>query len=128
MPPQISCHASRPDCAWCGARFADGTRRLRGRTLCSACGVATTDPWPTADGLERAYSTWYRPPGGRFSGVGDALLTRSRGLLARRSALGPRRRLAILAAATGLLPAAAAAALEVAMRRGGSVYVEARRA
>jgi SAM-dependent methyltransferase len=36
--------------------------------------------------LERAYGDWYRPPGGRFGGPGDALLRRLRGRLARRLA------------------------------------------
>lgn len=39
---------------------------------------------PTEEELDRAYSGWYRPPGGRFGGIGDSLLRRSRGLLARR--------------------------------------------
>jgi SAM-dependent methyltransferase len=47
---------------------------------------------------------------------------------ARRRPLGPARRAAILAAAAVLAPVAAAAAgIEVLLRRGGSVYVEARR-
>lgn len=48
------------------------------------CGVATTDPWPSEEELEAAYGTWYRPHAGRFSFVGDALLRRTRALLARR--------------------------------------------
>lgn len=39
---------------------------------------------PTEEELDRAYGGWYRPPGGRFGGIGDSLLRRSRGLLARR--------------------------------------------
>jgi SAM-dependent methyltransferase len=46
--------------------------------------VATTDPWPSPAELDAAYAGWYRPQKGRFSGVGDALLRRSRGLLAGR--------------------------------------------
>jgi Methyltransferase domain len=46
--------------------------------------VATTDPWPSPATLAAAYAGWYRPVGGRFLGVGDALLRRSRGALARR--------------------------------------------
>src|SRR3954469_10261752 len=47
---------------------------------------------------------------------------------ARRAAIPGRRRAATLAAATALVPVAAAAALgEAAVRRGGSIYVEARR-
>jgi hypothetical protein len=34
--------------------------------------------------LEAAYGDWYRPASGRFSGVGDAILRRTRGVLARR--------------------------------------------
>jgi Methyltransferase domain len=71
-------------CAWCGADLAPERGRLAGRTRCVRCGVATTDPWPSADTLADAYSGWYRPVGGRFLGVGDALLRRSRGSLARR--------------------------------------------
>ena len=52
--------------------------------MCAACGVANTYPFPTAEELDAAYSTWYRPGSGRFSGVGDRLLKRSRGQLARR--------------------------------------------
>src|SRR5205814_1029208 len=58
--------------------------RLAGRIRCPVCGVATTDPWPTPEELERAYADWYRPERGRFSGPGDALLRRSRGALAGR--------------------------------------------
>jgi SAM-dependent methyltransferase len=41
---------------------------------------------PTEAELERAYGSWYRPPGGRFSSVGDHLLSYLRGRLARRLA------------------------------------------
>ena len=71
-------------CAWCGAPLGDDAVRRAGRTECARCGVATTDPWPSAATLDRAYAGWYRPAGGRFSGPGDALLRRSRGALARR--------------------------------------------
>lgn len=46
--------------------------------------MGTTSPWPTQAELEAAYAGWYRPVGGRFMGVGDTLLRRSRGALARR--------------------------------------------
>jgi SAM-dependent methyltransferase len=46
--------------------------------------VATTDPWPDEATLERAYAGSYRPDSGRFSGPGDRVLRRTRGLLARR--------------------------------------------
>jgi SAM-dependent methyltransferase len=72
-------------CAWCAAPLGDTAVRLRGRTRCSACGAATTDPWPNEEELENAYGSWYRPESGRrFSFVGDALLRRTRGRLAAR--------------------------------------------
>jgi SAM-dependent methyltransferase len=69
-------------CAWCAASLADG-RRLRGRTVCARCGVATTSPWPTPEQLDAAYAG-YRPSGGRFGGPLDALLRATRSRLARR--------------------------------------------
>jgi SAM-dependent methyltransferase len=74
------------NCVWCGHPFDARARRLRGRRLCPHCGAATTDPWPDAAALERAYAGWYRPASGRFAGPGDRLLRRSRGLLAGRLA------------------------------------------
>ena len=72
-------------CAWCGAPLAGGAVRLAGRTRCGRCGAATIDPWPTDEELARSYGDWYRPPSGRrFTFVGDALLRRTRGALARR--------------------------------------------
>jgi SAM-dependent methyltransferase len=70
-------------CVWCGASLREG-ERLRGRTRCHACGVATTDPWPTEAALDAAYRGSYRPADGRFLGIGDAVLRRSRARLARR--------------------------------------------
>ncbi|MDX6594720.1 MAG: hypothetical protein QOI72_102, partial [Solirubrobacterales bacterium] len=70
-------------CVWCGASLREG-KRLRGRTRCRACGVATTDPRPTEAELDAAYRGWYRPADGRFLGFGDAVLRRSRAALARR--------------------------------------------
>lgn len=70
-------------CAWCGASPKDG-EHLAGRVRCRHCGVATTDPWPSAAKLDQAYEGAYRPDTGRFSGPGDALLRWSRSLLARR--------------------------------------------
>jgi len=72
-------------CAWCGAPFDDRSPRPRGRTVCRACGAATTDPRPDDEELEAAYGDWYRPRdgGGRFNFAGDAILGRTRGLLAR---------------------------------------------
>jgi SAM-dependent methyltransferase len=70
-------------CVWCAASLRDG-ERLRGRTRCHTCGVATTDPWPTEAALDAAYRGSYRPADGRFLGIGDAVLRRSRARLARR--------------------------------------------
>jgi SAM-dependent methyltransferase len=70
-------------CVWCGSSLASG-ERLSGRVRCRRCGVSTADPWPSETELDRAYTGAYRPPGGRFSGPGDALLHRSRAALARR--------------------------------------------
>jgi SAM-dependent methyltransferase len=99
------------DCAWCGASLSDG-RRLGGRTLCVHCGVATTDPWPTGAELERAYADWYRPASGRFSGLGDVLLRRTRSSLARRlDHIAPPGRVLDVGAGDG--------ALAVALRRRG---------
>jgi SAM-dependent methyltransferase len=74
------------NCVWCGRPFDARARRLRGRRLCPGCGAATTDPWPDAAALERAYAGWYRPASGRFAGPGNRLLRCTRGLLARRLA------------------------------------------
>ncbi|GIK78839.1 MAG: class I SAM-dependent methyltransferase [Acidobacteria bacterium] len=72
-------------CAWCGAPFDGGSQRLDRRTGCRRCGAATTDPRPDDAELEAAYGDWYRPAGGgRFNFAGDAILGRTRGLLARR--------------------------------------------
>ncbi len=69
-------------CAWCEAALDP---RSEGPLAdCERCGSATTWPIPGEAALAEAYSTWYRPEGGRFSGPGDRLLRRSRGLLARR--------------------------------------------
>jgi SAM-dependent methyltransferase len=75
--------SSSADCAWCGASLRDGAR-LKGRIRCSRCGVATTDPWPSEAELDAAYAGWYRPVGGRFSGLGDAILRRTRASLSKR--------------------------------------------
>ncbi len=75
--------ASPPACIWCGRPFDEKAVRLIGRTRCPSCGAATTDPWPTPAELDEAYSTWYRPEAGRFSGVGDKILSRTRGRLAK---------------------------------------------
>ena len=46
--------------------------------------MATIDPWPSAAELDAAYGGPYRPDAGRFGGIGDALLRRTRGALAGR--------------------------------------------
>ena len=71
-------------CAWCGAALDGKAVRLRGRTRCAGCGASTTDPRPHEEELREAYATWYRPESGRFAFIGDAVLHRTRGLLARR--------------------------------------------
>ena len=72
-----------PACAWCGAALGESAPRLEGRIVCPACGAATTDPWPSPAELSVAYER-YRPDTGRFSGLGDAFLRRSRARLAAR--------------------------------------------
>jgi SAM-dependent methyltransferase len=71
-------------CAWCAAALDRTTDHHAGRTICAKCGVATTDPWPDAAALTEAYGGPYRPPEGRFSGPGDAVLGLTRATLARR--------------------------------------------
>jgi SAM-dependent methyltransferase len=46
--------------------------------------VATTSPWPSDEQLSAAYAHWYRPESGRFSGLGDKVLRRTRSALADR--------------------------------------------
>jgi SAM-dependent methyltransferase len=46
--------------------------------------VATTTPWPSDEQLSAAYADWYRPESGRFSGLGDKVLRRTRSALADR--------------------------------------------
>ena len=74
---------SPANCAWCGQSLGASATRLGGRIRCESCGAATTDPWPTPEELERAYGH-YRPESGRFSGIGDAVLRRTRARLAGR--------------------------------------------
>jgi SAM-dependent methyltransferase len=72
------------ECAWCGHEFGPADEHLTGRIRCSACGVATTSPWPSDEQLGAAYAQWYRPQEGRFSGIGDKVLQRTRSALADR--------------------------------------------
>jgi SAM-dependent methyltransferase len=46
--------------------------------------VATTSPWPSDEQLSAAYADWYRPESGRFSGLGDKVIRRTRSALADR--------------------------------------------
>ena len=71
-------------CAWCGGPIAAGDERTAAGAVCPRCASATTEPVPSETELELAYTSWYRPQSGRFSGAGDALLGRTRGLLASR--------------------------------------------
>jgi SAM-dependent methyltransferase len=71
-------------CAWCERQFDSADERLTGRVRCARCGVATTSPWPSDEQLSAAYADWYRPKSGRFSGVGDKVLRRTRAALADR--------------------------------------------
>jgi len=66
-------------CVWCKSPLDGDAVCLPGRVRCARCGAATTDPWPLEEQLAGAYGTWYRPDGGRFGSLGDALLRRSRG-------------------------------------------------
>jgi SAM-dependent methyltransferase len=84
-PPAIT-DAPATTCAWCGQALPQDAPRAGGRVHCAGCGAATTDPWPSQQTLSAAYEGWYRPQGGRFAGPGDAILRRSRGVLARRLA------------------------------------------
>ena len=71
-------------CAWCGAAFPPDTDRSAGAAACAACGVQTTDPWPSDADLAAAYADWYRPDSGRFTGPLDRVLSWSRRRLAHR--------------------------------------------
>ena len=108
-PTRTTEPASPERCAWCGERFGAGDRRLAGRIRCARCGAATTDPWPTEDVLAAAYAR-YRPESGRFSGPGDAILSRSRARLAERiDALAPPGRVLDVGSGDGTLLDALAA-------------------
>ena len=71
-------------CAWCDRWFDSTDEYLTGRVRCARCGVATTSPWPSDEQLSAAYADWYRPESGRFSGLGDKVLRRTRSALAER--------------------------------------------
>ncbi len=71
-------------CAWCDHQIDSADDQLAGRVRCSRCGVATTSPWPSDEQLSAAYADWYRPATGRFSGLGDKVIRRTRSALADR--------------------------------------------
>jgi SAM-dependent methyltransferase len=71
-------------CAWCDHQFDHTDQHLTGRVRCGRCGVATTSPWPSDEQLSEAYADWYRPTSGRFSGLGDKVIRRTRSALADR--------------------------------------------
>lgn len=81
---RIQAATTRQTCAWCGRSLDGSAKSLAGRVRCTGCGVTNTSPWPTDADLDAAYGSWYRPPGGRFIGVGDAVLRRTRSRLAHR--------------------------------------------
>lgn len=96
-----------PACGWCGAPLGGTDEALTGRIRCHRCGVATTSPWPTDAQLDVAYGDWYRPQSGRFGGLGDALLRRTRATLAKRiDRLAPPGRVLDVGAGDGTLVAA----------------------
>lgn len=84
LSARIELTATSRECAWCGRTLGPGAENLGGRVRCERCGVANTHPWPTEDELSAAYGDWYRPAAARFSGLGDTILRRTRGRLARR--------------------------------------------
>ena len=91
-------------CAWCGGNLNGRARREPGRIACGRCGVATTSPWPTAEELDAAYGTWYRPETGRFSGIGDKVFALLRGGFSRRlTKLAPSGRILDVGAGDGSL-------------------------
>jgi SAM-dependent methyltransferase len=71
-------------CAWCDHQFDRSDQFLTGRVRCARCGAATTSPWPSDEQLGAAYADWYRPNSGRFSGLGDKVIRRTRSALADR--------------------------------------------
>ena len=91
-------------CGWCWRPFDYRCERGERRRKCVACGVWTISPWPSSAELDSAYSSWYRPESGRFSGPGDRLLKLTRGRLANRLArLAPVGRILDVGAGDGSL-------------------------
>ena len=83
IPGRVEASRLTRRCAWCGRAIDSRPSPWRAIVRC-ACGVANTNPWPTKAELDAAYAGWYRPRSGRFWGLGDAVLRRTRGQLARR--------------------------------------------
>jgi SAM-dependent methyltransferase len=84
LPDAVADGQPAGHCAWCGQPLEGSRERPPGRTRCPACRAWTTDPWPSPSALAGAYAGWYRPASGRFRGLGDGFLRRTRGALARR--------------------------------------------
>ena len=77
--------ATAGSCAWCGASLEKAKLLPPRLARCERCGALTTYPAPEEAELDQAYGDWYRPDSERrFSFLGDAILGRSRALLARR--------------------------------------------
>lgn len=68
-------------CAWCDHPFDRAADHSAGVVWCMRCDVGTTSPWPDDAQLAKAYDAWYRPEAGRFSGIGDKLIHRTRAVL-----------------------------------------------
>jgi SAM-dependent methyltransferase len=105
----------RQACAWCLSPIDETAQRRGGVAFCGRCGVGNTYPRPTDAELNEAYASWYRPSSGRFSGIGDAVLRRTRGRLASRmDRIAPAGRVLDVGAGDGsLLDALAARGREV---------------
>lgn len=84
-PAALAAPSAPTRCAWCEKPLDPPATARLGRIRCRACGAATTTPWPSDGELSAAYGEWYRPSEGqRFNFLGDAILGRTRGLLASR--------------------------------------------
>jgi SAM-dependent methyltransferase len=99
--------ADEDRCPWCGTALPPAERGVFHVKHCPTCGVGVTRPRPSADDLAAAYGPAYRPPEGRFLGLADALLRRTRSALARRiDAIAPPGRVLDIGAGDGTLLAA----------------------
>ncbi len=86
MATSFKAPAALERCPWCEHPLDPQRPPRAGLVSCRACGTATTHPWPSDEDLEHAYAVWYRPASGRFAGIGDQVLARTRARLARRVA------------------------------------------